>query len=330
MLIVFGKRLKNIVYFMLAMLVCIGISSIISPMNVKASTLNIADGTTYFGKNRKITIEGRVESFSGTSDNTARFIVYKDGNLVEQKDISYSYEYWDSGEMLSWNYLAKDYGEYSVKLARLDNAGGIYSYSYTTEANFTVAKPKAIKKYVPKFSAIYDNMISTAQIKICGLDTKAKTQIYRATSLKGEYKLLTTTQKGSYIDNAVEYGNNYFYKVKVSVKSGSTTYTSKMSEAQAVYLSSPPAPVIKLAKKTSDGIKIAWKKNSEYGKGNVEFSIMRAESAKSDTWDTVGTVDGETYTFTDVLIEEGKTYYYKVQAKRPSGFVSESKVKKVK
>lgn len=124
----------------------------------------------------------------------------------------------------------------------------------------------------------------------------------------------------SYIDNSVEPGSHYFYRVRIT---GSNT-TSNIVEAQ-VPTSLPVSPSNLITTQTfPTRISFTW----EYiPTDNTGFVIERSTSNLRD-FNPVATVSASARAFTDTELSTGTTYFYRVFAKATDGRSQSSDVLK--
>ena len=100
--------------------------------------------------------------------------------------------------------------------------------------------------------------------------------------------------------------DSYTVTVQATLENGDTLTVG--APAKKSVSTSMKAPTVTLKKTAIDQVKVSWKKVT----GASGYEILRA-TGKSGTYETVGTVTGETLSYTDT-VAPGKTYYYKVKA----------------
>ena len=308
-------------------------------------TLEVVDGPTFAGPKCSITFKADASIFLGTSYNSIVFRVFKGGTQVAEGTMSYTRAQWDTQE---WTFNATSTGTYSVTAYLVVD---VESAVIATDTFKVVELTSVIKSVTPEVNADckkVGKVTLTWNNKVFGKKvTGAK--VYRATKKSGKYKLIKTTTKAKYVDK-VKKNKNFFYKVKLYVKSGKKTYVSKFSKVKELYLSKPATPKIKSAKKTANGVTITWKASA-----NCVYQLLR--STKKNTgyetiagvwkrddgmYETNGSVlDDGTYiagsvakipTYVDTAAKPGTTYYYKVRAFRQvsAEITADSAAKKVK
>lgn len=133
-------------------------------------------------------------------------------------------------------------------------------------------------------------------------------EIYRKSD--GEYSLLAKTTSLLYIDNTVEYGKTYSYKVrpyKSHIKN-STEVGTMSDEALIRLLDSLDTPKINLYKKSNKTVLITW--NSVLYA--TDYIIQR--KTESGSWTNIAVVSGE-MSYIDTDIKGNVVYEYRVAAK---------------
>ena len=302
--------------------------------------LSVVDGPKFAGPKCTVSFAAHYNLYQLGRENGLRLEVHKGSTLIKQAVKSVSYDEWNSNEDQVWSCGLTSTGTYTV------TAYGIIDSSETKigTRTFKVVKlANAVKTAVPTVNAdcktigkvelSWDNKVFGKKV------TGAK--IFRAPKKSGKYALVKTTTKASYTDK-VKKNTNYFYKVKLYVKSGKKTYVSKFSEIKCLYLTKPAVPAIKSVEKTDKGVKLTWKSSPNCG----VYWILRATSktAKPQPIDcafkrddgkfetTVSNAVTKGLTYIDTTVEPGKTYYYKIRTYRgvSASIISESDKVKIK
>ena len=286
------------------------------------ATFTTVSGATYMGS--------ASSSFYWNASYYGRFTVLKDDKVLATEKVDLSMggdeDYaWYQG---SYSFKPTEAGTYKVRFSFMDGSTEMSRY----EKSFKVKKVTALKNCKPTFSVEYVLSGDAAYSKLVGLS--GETQIYRATSKGGKYKLIATTTKASYADKKAkaEMGKEYWYKTRVLGKSGSKTYMSKLSTAKFsnVLFGTPNVPTITRAAATIDGVELKWKmtpkKSAPYG---CYYYIQRSMQ-ESSGYETIASIrqdnDGTLYlfdseggllsdtAFIDTTAEDGQTYYYRIRA----------------
>lgn len=140
-------------------------------------------------------------------------------------------------------------------------------------------------------------------------------EVWRATSLDGEYTRMFTTKGSTYTNTSAKQGEIYFYKLKAYMIDG----TERVSNV-----------VVNAYSGTGDELKLASGNNVE-GKPTLSwnylndadhYEVYRAEN--EDKYVRVFTTNGTSYTH--VSVEPNKTYYYKVVAYFDDGTTKTSQI----
>ena len=149
--------------------------------------------------------------------------------------------------------------------------------------------------------------------------------IYRSIGSPDNYFLLDFSYSKIYIDEDVDIGKSYYYRVTAINKIGESNY----SEVANITPTDIPEPPTGLQATFSKGVKLSWNEpNSTGGSLIIYYRIYRTTVKDSEVYTIVGTT--ENTTFTDTNIEIGKTYYYAVTAVNDAGESDTSEVLSVK
>lgn len=141
--------------------------------------------------------------------------------------------------------------------------------------------------------------ITLAWNKVAGAK---KYQVYRATSINGKYKKLTTTKKCSYAKAATT-GQRYYFKVRALRGSRKSSYSAKVEG-----LAMQPAPASVSASQSGEGIRTSWAGVAQ----SCGYEVYRAESANG-SYKYLAGVTGTSFMDTQNLVD-GQEYFYKVRA----------------
>lgn len=228
-------------------------------------------------------------------------------------------------------------GKVKMKVYRAEKKNGKYELVDTVSSNtFTDTKAIALKTYyykvkwslkndgktyTSKFSAINSCSPSRPQIE-CERTSKGKVkvscvnkpdgvkmEVYRATSKSGKYKLVKTTKKASFTDSQTKAKKVYYYKVRLTQKSGKKTYKSKYSPIVKADKTGGSGSLVAKAINTSKGVKITWNKYSKAG-----FYLISRSTSSNAEGDVIGCYGDNEFEAYDTEAEKGKTYYYTVSA----------------
>ena len=304
---------------------------------IPSQEMTVSPSTCYLGTGQKAKIKavfektymGSVSSrFNWSASYYGHLTVSKNGKALVTKDVKLTVgdgdDYmWYEG---SFNFKPTATGTYKVRFSFMDGSNEMDSF----EKTFKVKKVTALKSYKPAFSVGFGFVGDDAFHMLSGLN--GKTQIYRATSKNGKYKLITTTTKATYKDKKAKAGKEYWYKTRIIGKSGSKTYKSKLSAAKSepMLYGAPNAPTITSANATSVGVELKWKRPSKktapYGcyfyvqrstkknSGYEDIASIRQDNDRTlYLFDGVGELSSNS-AYVDTTARPGKTYYYRVRA----------------
>ena len=136
--------------------------------------------------------------------------------------------------------------------------------------------------------------------KIAGAE---KYRIYRQTNGSTEWKLVGTTKKNTFTDKTAKSGTKYNYRVRAVAGNDMSSFAT----VGRYYLSTPK---LTSASNTSSGVKVKWEKVN----GAQGYKVYRKTSANG-SWKLIGTTtNNKKFNYTDKTAQNGKTYYYSVQA----------------
>lgn|GEM_PF-1649789 len=129
-------------------------------------------------------------------------------------------------------------------------------------------------------------------------------EVYRAGSRDGTYSKMLTTANTSYINTGAEPGRTYYYKVRAVDAKG---VAGKFSTVHYITCDCA-APVVKASNSPATGKPmLTWKAVT----GASQYEVYRA-TGKNGTYSKMLTTSGTGYTNVD--LDGGTTYYYKVRA----------------
>ena len=195
--------------------------------------------------------------------------------------------------------LPETFWGYSFRVRAIySSSAGNSAYSGEVSAYRLPAKP------VVKISTVE----ATGKIKLVPENVNARgLEVYRATSRDGFYEYNDCMDyKDNYIlDNYVEPGKTYYYKVKSCYEYSDQT----IREAESKILSCTadlPRPELKVSRNSKGKPVLSWGTVN----GAVKYEIWR--SADNSNWSKLSTTTNTSKT--DDTAKQGKTYYYKVRA----------------
>lgn len=164
------------------------------------------------------------------------------------------------------------------------------------------------------------------QISWDAVDGAVSYQVCRADTKNGDYTLLTTTKKCSYVDTSAKHGHTYYYKVAAVDSTDSANYSSAIKAA--VKCVAPKISYKLVSGTTSKGVdytqepKISW----DAVEGAVKYKVYRATSKDGDYELRVTT---KKCSYTNTAAKHGRVYYYKVAAVDSAGNATTSSPLKV-
>lgn len=131
-------------------------------------------------------------------------------------------------------------------------------------------------------------------------------QLYRATSMDGDYELIKETLKISYQDAGLQANTVYYYKVRAYKKWENETVYSKFSNVMEARSEFHPL-ILGPKKIASSSISLTW----EQASGATGYEVYRAAGYQQN-YKRIGTTASLSYK--DVTAESGVSYCYKVRA----------------
>ena len=206
------------------------------------------------------------------------------------------------GDYYKGSYMYELYGTLvggTYYISMLDADGRYNSYTF-----YILVEP--IKLTAPTLKAstrASDGKISLSWNAIAGAK---EYKVYRATSEKGEYKLVKTTTDTSFTNTSVKAGTKYYYKVK-AIHNSKSSCNSSYSKVVSIYCDLPKPEAKATVLSSSGSIKISWEKID----GAKEYKVYRATSEDGD-YTLMKTTSKTSYTNSSA--KAGITYYYKVKA----------------
>ena len=196
-------------------------------------------GPTFYGTPQNVTFNGLTNSYTGTrSYNDARFVVYKDGNVLYQQDVKVAKDDWYTKVPVKWSCTFTELGSYKVEFFQIydwNDGWGYQRKGDIYEASFTIAKAKKTNPMNAKTKTVTFKYAKvkkkTQSVKAAKAFTvkKAKGKVtykvakYVTKAAKGEVKVASngkvTVKKGT---------KKGVYKLKVKVTAaGDANYKAK-------------------------------------------------------------------------------------------------------
>lgn len=173
----------------------------------------------------------------------------------------------------------------------------------TTTETYAASKPSRVKVYSAKARSY-----NSITLKWYKAKNAKKYQVYRATKKYGKYKRMWTTTKRSYTNTCLSFNKTYYYKVRAvnGKKKGSF---SKIKSVKT-RIGTPNIEIMDVNPKSISVLIDNYEWNGAHG-----YYIYRADSV-TGPFEKIGKFKKDYEWYTDVNVETGKTYYYKVIAYR--------------
>jgi fibronectin type 3 domain-containing protein len=132
-------------------------------------------------------------------------------------------------------------------------------------------------------------------------------QVYRSTDPNGSFAKIATVNTTNYSDSSVKANVTYYYKVRVcNLNAGSRGLADYSTVKKGIQIGK--ASILYIQSKSSSSLNVNWKAIA----GATGYNVYRA--AQDGSYAIIGTVDGQTTTYTDKGLQAGQTYSYRVQA----------------
>lgn len=175
---------------------------------------------------------------------------------------------------------------------------GTESYSRSARAYF--APPVLQELAYPSYTSL---KLAWRQMK-----EGKMTEVSYSDSYSGTYKILTNTNKGSYVHKNLEPGRTYYYKLRTyKLVNKEKVYTDYSYISGQVRL--PAITKVNISSAGTDKLNISWKKAS----GATIYHIYRSQN-KNGSYSKIGETSKISYQDTGLLT--GNQYFYKVQPYR--------------
>lgn len=175
--------------------------------------------------------------------------------------------------------------------------------------NIPTKEPTTTEKFTLKVSS---GTTTSAKLEWNMLSDAEVYQVYRATSPKGSYKLVSTIEDGtktSYTNKGLQCGKTYYYYVKAFETQSGNRVCINTTAIQKIKLV-PAKASLKSVKASGTKAKITWKKQSSVN-GYVVYQSTKQKSG----YKKIATIKGAgKVSYTAKKLKQGKKYYYKVRA----------------
>lgn len=198
------------------------------------------------------------------------------------------------------------------------------TYYYKVKAFVTVDGNKIYSEFSQPVSATTLKNKTTATVKTVGPTSVGLSwleipgvsgyEVHSATTPEGEYTRITTTGNNTFTNSQLTTGKTYYYKVRPYKRTDGFSVFGNFSEPVSA---TPNLAKIIAAAKAIGGtsVEVSWEKVD----GAISYEIQRGTSLDGQ-YETLEFTDGTT--FTDIDLDTGKTYFYKVRACGSSGSIT--------
>ncbi|MCB2293547.1 M4 family metallopeptidase [Clostridium algoriphilum] len=195
-------------------------------------------------------------------------------------------------------------------------AGCSNAWNFATNkviANTTLyAKWKAITLGIPTGLKAASSSYNSINISWNGVNGASRYEVYKSTSSKGKYNLISTITARNYNNTGLTTNSTYYYKVRAYRMVGTVKVYSYLSSI----VSSKPVPAattnVKATRTSSKSIKVTWKSTP----GASGYEVFRATSS-GGKYSMLSRMTSSYYTNSSLV--RGRTYYYKVRSYRNVG-----------
>ena len=179
----------------------------------------------------------------------------------------------------------------------------INNYSGTTTRKFTITPDKVKVNKQTSFATKKVTLSWKKQKDITGYE------IYRSTKKNGTYArvAVVNANKNKYIDNKLESGKKYYYRIRAYKVDGEHYITGSFSMVKGV-ITKPKATNVKVTASNKQAI-VSWKKID----GAEGYEVYMSTSNKGK-YTKIATKKASATKVTKSNLSSGKTYYFKVRA----------------
>lgn len=188
--------------------------------------------------------------------------------------------------------------------------GALSEFAYNNEY---LAKPQNLK-------ITYDNSTGVAKLTWDAVPGADKYEVYRATSMNGDYTLVFSPEGPSFTTSNFSAGGTYYFKVK-AINADNPAGNSSFSDIVAITAGGLTSPVVTTSVTEKGEIRLDW----DYVQGANGYRVYRATSENgtfTELTKSAQTGNG----FTNSSVTAGQVYYYKVRAISNNGSYAESPI----
>lgn len=188
---------------------------------------------------------------------------------------------------------------YKIKVATIQNGKQGYSSQSDAMSGWTIAPTK--------ITGVNATDTGALNVKWKSIANAYQYQVYRSTDPNNSFAKIATVTTTNYLDSSVKANVTYYYKVRVcNQNAGSRGLADYSTVKKGIQIGK--ASILYIRSKSSSSLSVNWKPMS----GATGYNVYRASQDGSFT--VIGTVDGQTTSYTDKGLQAGQTYSYRVQA----------------
>ncbi len=254
---------------------------------------------SYVKSKNETTLSIHWKQITGAAGYTIKRSTSKDGKYEKIKTIT-------SSDTITYDDTSVKAGvTYYYKIQAYNKVNDEKGYS----GNSAVVAGKTAKK--TKITSVRSYNATSLTVSWKKVSGASGYRIKRSTSKNGTYKIIETINSGnktSYRDTGVTTGKKYYYKVEtINKNNGKKGYSGNSGKVCGKTIAKTTISYV--ISKNSNTLEISWDKVSDA----ISYKIKRSDS-KNGKYKTVATIKGgEELLYQDKSLEEGKTYYYKVE-----------------
>ena len=187
--------------------------------------------------------------------------------------------------------------------------GALSEFAYNNEY---LAKPQNLK-------ITYDNSTGVAKLTWDAVPGADKYEVYKATSMNGNYTLVFSPEGPSFTTSNFSAGGTYYFKVK-AINADNPAGNSSFSDIVAITAGGLTSPVVTTSVTEKGDIRLDW----DYVQG-ANYRVYRATS-ENGTFTELTKSAQSGNGFTNSSVTAGQVYYYKVRAISNNGSYAESPI----
>ena len=259
----------------------------------------------YAGVVQKTTVySGGMPAYVRYAEMPVTFKVFKDGKEIYSKEFTYT-----SGTTIETTYTPTTSGTLELKIYGRNMGLGVTEQTLQDTISITVRGASDVKNETPAVTAKRTGK-KTAEIA-CSNEGDYGMKVYRSTEKNGKFKLVGSSSTTTFKDEKITVDASYYYKVRLTAKSGKKTYLSKYSDVVCVPSIQTTKPVVSVERTAKNTAKITCENS-----GGFTMEVYRA-AKKNGKYQLIASTTKSTYT--DKKLAASKVYYYKVRLTVKSG-----------